>query len=48
MSYVLIVAFHSHPSLKKESYWYSLEQLTMIDYLTIQQMSFVELSLLSS
>ena len=48
MSYVLIVAFHLHLSLKKESYWYSLEQLTMIDYLTNHQMSFVEFSSLSS
>ena len=48
MSYVLIVAFHPHLSLKKESYWYSLEQLTMIDYLTNHQMSFIEFSSLSS
>ena len=49
MSYVLIVAFHPHLSLKKKkSYWYSLEKLTMIDYLTNHQMSFIEFSLLSS
>ena len=48
MSYVLIVAFHPHLSLKKKSYWYSLEQLTMIDYLTNHQMSFIEFSSLSS
>ena len=38
MSYILIVAFHPHLNLRKiiaqKSYGHSLEQLTMIDYLT--------------
>ena len=46
LSYVLIVAFHPHLNLRKvivqRSYRYSLEQLTMIDYLANDQMSFIE------
>ena len=43
MSFVLIVAFHSHQNLRKiivqRSYRHSLVQLTTIDYLTNYQMS---------
>ena len=49
MSYVLIVAFHSHRSLRKftvqRSDGHLLEQLTMIDYLTNDQMSFINVTL---
>ena len=49
LSYVLIVAFHPHLNLRKvivqRSYRYSLEQLTMIDYLTNDQMSFIDVTL---
>ena len=44
MSFVLIVAFHSHENLRKiivqRSYGHSLVQLTTIDYLTNYQMSY--------
>ena len=43
MSYVLIVAFHPYLKLRKiivqRSYGHSLQQLTMIDYLTSDQIS---------
>ena len=49
MSYVLIVAFHSHLNFRKiivqRSYGHSLEQLTMIDYLTNDQISFIDVTL---
>ena len=49
MSYVLIVAFHSHRNLRKftvqRSDGHLLEQLTMIDYLTNDQMSFINVTL---
>ena len=49
LSYVLIVAFDPHLNLRKvivqRSYRYSLEQLTMIDYLTNDQMSFIDVTL---
>ena len=49
MSYVLIVAFHSHQNLRKftvqRSDGHLLEQLTMIDYLTNDQMSFINVTL---
>ena len=47
--YVLIVAFHPHLNLRKiivqRSYGYSLEKLTMIDYLINGQMSFIDVTL---
>ena len=50
MSYVLIVAFHPHLNLRKiivqRSYGHSLEQLTTIDYLTNDQMSFIDVTLI--
>ena len=50
MSYVLIVAFHPHLNLRKiivqRSYGHSLEQLTTTDYLTNDQMSFIDVKLL--
>ena len=49
MSYVLIVAFHPQLNLCKiivqKCYGHTLQQLTMIDYLTDDQMSFVDISL---
>ena len=49
MSYVLIVAFHPHLNLRniivQISYRHSLEQLTTIDYLTNNQMSFIDVML---
>ena len=49
MSYVLIAAFHPHLNLRKiivqRSYGHSLEQLTTIDYLTNDQVSFIDLTL---
>ena len=49
MSYVLIVAFHPHLNFRKiiaqRSYGHSLEQLTMIDYLTNDQTSFIDVTL---
>ena len=49
MSHVLIVAFHLHLNLRKiivqRSYRHSLEQLIMIDYLTNDQMSFIDVTL---
>ena len=49
MSYVLIAAFHPQLNLWKiivqKSYGHTLQQLTMIDYLTNDQMSFVDISL---
>ena len=46
MSYVLIVAFHAYPNLRKiivqRSYRHSLEQLTTIGHLTNDQMSFID------
>ena len=49
MSYVLIVAFHPHLNLRKiivqRSCGQSLEQLTTIDYLTNDQMSFIDVML---
>ena len=48
MSYVLIVAFHPHLKLRKiiaqRSYGLSLKQLTDIDYLTDDQIKFIDLS----
>ena len=48
MSYVLIVAFHPHLKLTKiivqRSYGHSLQQLTMIDYLTNDQISFTDVT----
>ena len=47
---VLIGAFHPHLNLRKiivqRSYGHSLEQLTMIDYLTNDQMSFTDVTLI--
>ena len=44
MSYVLIVAFHSHLKVRKiivrRSYWHSLKQLT--DHFTDDQMKFIK------
>ena len=49
MSYVLIVAFHPHLNLRKIigqiNYGHSLEQLTTIDHLTNDQMSFIDVTL---
>ena len=49
MSYVLIVAFHRHLNLRniivQRSYRHSLEQLTTIDYLNNNQMSFIDVML---
>ena len=46
MSYVLIVAFHPHLNLRKiivqRCYGHLLEQLTTIDYLANDQMSFID------
>ena len=50
MSYTLIVAFHPPLNLKKIivqiSYRHLSEQLTTIDYLTHDQMSFIDVTLL--
>ena len=44
-----VVAFHSHLNLRKiivqRSYGHSLEQLTPIDYLTDDQMSLIDITL---
>ena len=49
MSYVLIATFYPHLNLRKiivqRSYGHSLEQLTTIDYLTNDQMSFIHVTL---
>ena len=49
MSYVLIVAFHLHLNLRKiivqRSYGHSLEELTRIYYLTNDQVSFIDVTL---
>ena len=49
MSYVLIVAFHPYLNLRKiiaqRSYGHLSEQLTTIDYLTNDQMSFIDVTL---
>ena len=49
MSYVLIVAFHPHLNLRKiivqRGYGRPLEQLTTIDYLTNDQMSCIDVTL---
>ena len=49
ISYVLIVAFHTPLNLRniivQRNYGHSLEQLTMIDYLTNDQMSFIDVTL---
>ena len=49
MSYVLIAAVHPHLNFRKiiaqRSYRHSLEQLTMIDYLTNDQTSFIAVTL---
>ena len=49
MSYVLIVAFHRHLNLTKiivqRSYGHLLEQLRTIDYLTNDQMQFIDVTL---
>ena len=49
MSYVLTATFHPHLNLRKiiaqRSYEHSLEQLTTIDYLTNDQMSFIDVTL---
>ena len=51
VSYVLIVAFHPDPNLNRiivqRSFAHSLEQLTIIDYLTNDQMSFVDVKLVN-
>ena len=52
-SYVLIVAFHSHfeklEKLRKiivqKSYGHTLQQLTTLDYLTNDQMKFIDVKL---
>ena len=48
-SYVLILAFHLHLNLRKvivqRSYGHSLEKLTVIDYLTKDQISFIDITL---
>ena len=50
MSYVLIVAFHTQLNLRniivQRNYGHSLEQLTMTDYLTNDQMSFIDVTLI--
>ena len=50
MSYVLIATFYPHLNLRKiivqRSYGHSLEQLTTIDYLTNDQMSFTHITLI--
>ena len=50
MSYVLIVAFHPDLNFRKiivqRSYEHSLKQLTTIDYLTNNQMSFIDVKLI--
>ena len=50
MSYVLIVAFHPHLNLRKiivqRRYGHLLEQLTTIDYLANDQMSFIDAMLI--
>ena len=49
MPYVLIVAFHLHLNLRKiivqRSYGHSLEELTTIYYLTNDQVSFIDVTL---
>ena len=49
MSYVLIVSFHPHLNLRKiivqRSDGHSLEQLTTINYLNKDQMSFIDVTL---
>ena len=49
MSYVLTVAFHLHLNLRKvivqRSYGHLLKQLIKIDYLTNDQMSFIDVTL---
>ena len=49
MSFVLIIAFHPHLNLRKiivqRSYGHSLEKLTTIDYLTNDQMPFIDVML---
>ena len=49
MSYVFIVAFHLHLNLRKiivqRRYAHSLEQLTTIHYLTNDQMSVIDITL---
>ena len=49
ISYILIVAFHPHLNLRKiivqRSCGHSLEQLTMIDYLANDQVSFIDVML---
>ena len=49
-SYVLIVAFHRQLNLRniivQRNYGHLLEQLTMIDYLTNDQMSYIDVTLI--
>ena len=49
MSFVLIIAFNPHLNLRKmivqRSYGHSLEKLTTIDYLTYDQMPFIDVML---
>ena len=51
MSYVLIVAFHPHLKLRKilvqRSYGHTLQQLTTLDYLTHDQMKFIDVKLVT-
>ena len=51
VSYVLIVAFHQDLNLNRVivqcSFAHSLEQLTTIDYLTSNQMSFIDINLVT-
>ena len=49
LSYVLIVAFHPHLNIRKivvqRSYGHSLKQLTTIDYLSKDQMKYIDVKL---
>ena len=51
MSYVLIAAFHPHLKLRKiivqRSYGHTLQQLTTLDYLTHDQMKFIDVKLVT-
>ena len=51
MSYILIVAFHPHLKLRKiiaqKSYGHILQQLTTLDYLTNDQMKFIDVKLVT-
>ena len=51
MYYVLIVAFYPHLKLRKvivqRSYGHTLQQLTTLDYLTNDQMKFIDIKLVT-